>query len=335
MVAIITAALAAGMLATVNPCGFAMLPAYLGFFIGEGAGTRRSALGVGLTVSIGFIGVFAVAGALVASGVRVVVAWIPWMAGLVGLGLIVVGVAELRGVHVLIRSFGRGSPTRDRSFRGLVGFGASYAVASLSCTLPVFLSIVAGALTGRTFVEAMLIFGAYGAGMSLAVIVVTVAITIGRGRVLRAIRPLASRLGMVSGWILIVAGGFVVWYWATVLGAGATALATNPITGTIDRMTGWVAGIVSRHPLSVATAAVAVIAVSVLGSRRGRRLQPAGDDSPAATEPEPRSVPLADCRWISGSSGTSPITNRSVGAGRPSPASAVEEDVDPFVVEGE
>ena len=28
-------ALGAGMLATVNPCGFAILPAYLGFFVGS------------------------------------------------------------------------------------------------------------------------------------------------------------------------------------------------------------------------------------------------------------------------------------------------------------
>lgn len=290
MVALASAALAAGMLATVNPCGFAMLPAYLGFFIGEGAGTRRSALGIGLTVSLGFIAVFATAGVLVASGVGVIVAWIPWLAAIVGLGLIVVGVAELRGVHLLVRPPTRGKHGGDRSFRGLVGFGASYAVASLSCTLPVFLSLVAGALAGRTFVEAMLIFVAYGTGMSLAVIVVTLAIAVGRDRVVRAIRPLASRLNVVSGWILIVAGGFVVWYWATVLGSGATALASNPVTGAIDRLTGWVAGIVAGHPLAVAAAAVGAIAVSV-GSRRGHRTrQRTADGAPTATAPGPSSA---------------------------------------------
>ena len=33
-------ALAAGMLATVNPCGFAMLPAYLAWFLGLDAPRR-------------------------------------------------------------------------------------------------------------------------------------------------------------------------------------------------------------------------------------------------------------------------------------------------------
>ena len=62
-------AFASGMVATVNPCGFAMLPAYLGYFLGlEGqdrdvqASVSRS-LGVGLSVSAGFLVVFGLAGA--------------------------------------------------------------------------------------------------------------------------------------------------------------------------------------------------------------------------------------------------------------------------------
>src|SRR3546814_15394402 len=61
-------AFASGMLATVNPCGFAMLPAYLGFFLGQEGGDRdvrasvRRPLGVGLSVSAGFPLVFSIVG---------------------------------------------------------------------------------------------------------------------------------------------------------------------------------------------------------------------------------------------------------------------------------
>src|SRR3546814_19656903 len=61
-------AFASGMLATVNPCGFAMLPAYLGFFLGQEGGDRdvrasvSRSLGVGLSVSAGLLLVFSIGG---------------------------------------------------------------------------------------------------------------------------------------------------------------------------------------------------------------------------------------------------------------------------------
>ena len=55
-----------GMVATVNPCGFAMLPAYLSFFVGIEDAARRAPAGVGgrsscgLVVTLGFAATFAV-----------------------------------------------------------------------------------------------------------------------------------------------------------------------------------------------------------------------------------------------------------------------------------
>ncbi len=252
--ALLVAAFAAGMVATVNPCGFAMLPAYLGLFIGGSNRSRRSALGVGVSVSMGLVGVFVAAGLLVATGIRAVVVWIPWMAALVGIGLVGVGVAELRGVHIFARLPGVGGSPRNGSFLGLVGFGASYGIASLSCTLPIFLSLIAGAVAGRSFIESLSVFLAYGAGMSLVVIVLTIALALGRDRVVRTIRPLAAHVGIVSGWLLILAGGFIVWYWATVLSSGAATLGTSPVVRTIERITAFAAGLVAADPLLAALA---------------------------------------------------------------------------------
>ena len=79
-----TAALAlaytAGLVATINPCGFAMLPVYLGFFMEaeEGEETDRAralarALKVGISVSAGFIVVFGIAGLLLNIGLQAAV----------------------------------------------------------------------------------------------------------------------------------------------------------------------------------------------------------------------------------------------------------------------
>ena len=71
MGAALALAFGAGMVATVNPCGFAMLPAYLSYFMGiqeEGrsrAAVLRSALMVGGVVSLGFLVVFGIAGVII------------------------------------------------------------------------------------------------------------------------------------------------------------------------------------------------------------------------------------------------------------------------------
>lgn len=109
-----------------------MLPAYLGMIIGDRGSGRGPALLIGVAVSLGFVSVFLISGVLVGFGLRVIVAWIPWMALVVGLGLVAAGVAGLRGSHLFARLPGVRRSSRDRSFLGLVGFGASYGAASLS-----------------------------------------------------------------------------------------------------------------------------------------------------------------------------------------------------------
>ena len=67
-------AFTAGLLSTVNPCGFAMLPAYLSFFMGledEDAPRRvvvGRALKIGLIMSAGFVAVFTVIGGAIQLG---------------------------------------------------------------------------------------------------------------------------------------------------------------------------------------------------------------------------------------------------------------------------
>ena len=94
-----------GMVVTVNPCGFAMLPAYLSFFVGsEGdttddrvALTLGRALIVGLAVTVGFISTFALVGALVHTVTDGVYDIAPWISVVIGLALVAFGIALLAG----------------------------------------------------------------------------------------------------------------------------------------------------------------------------------------------------------------------------------------------
>ena len=170
MTAVLALAFGAGMVATVNPCGFAMLPAYLSYFMGiqdEGksrAATLRSALVVGGVVSLGFLVVFGAAG-IVISGVSTRLAndWIPWLALAVGVGLTILGLAMLRGFELKVGLPKAGRASTVRSYRNIFGFGVSYAIASLSCTLPVFLTLIATQFSARSFASGLLIFAVYAA----------------------------------------------------------------------------------------------------------------------------------------------------------------------------
>ncbi len=80
-----------GMVATVNPCGFAMLPAYLSFFIGiedrnedDPRASVWRALVVGLAVTLGFAATFAVVGLFVSRVTRSVYDVAPWISLVIG-----------------------------------------------------------------------------------------------------------------------------------------------------------------------------------------------------------------------------------------------------------
>ena len=231
MTAALTLAFSAGMVATLNPCGFAMLPAYLSYFMGlqddekkTTAGALRSAFAVGAVVSAGFLLVFGLAGIVITAGFRSVIDWIPWLALTIGVAVTILGLAMLRGFEMTI-----GLPKAKRAGKGrghgnVFGFGISYAVASLSCTLPVFLTVVATQLTQRSFIGGLVIFLAYGVGMSIVLMGITVVMALGRQGLVSRLRAASRYINRVSGAILVLAGVFIVWFWGTEIASGASAL---------------------------------------------------------------------------------------------------------------
>jgi cytochrome c-type biogenesis protein len=274
-------AFTAGLVATVNPCGFAMLPAYLSYFLGlEGAAAGTDAragvaraLAVGAVVSSGFLVVFAVAGTLVTAGIRSFVDWVPWVALAIGIGLVVLGVAVLRGYRLApaLPKLDRGG--RDRGVRSLFVFGVSYAVASLSCALPVFL-VVAGTVTRSNLVSGVLAFLAYGLGMSLVLVTLTVAIALARQSMVRALRAAMRHVDRVAGVMLIVAGAYIAYYWATDLDRDPGDGAPGGPIGAVYDWSAAAAGWVDRTGgtrIGLALAAVVGLAVVYVLSRPSTR----------------------------------------------------------------
>jgi cytochrome c-type biogenesis protein len=256
------------MVATVNPCGFAMLPAYLGFFLGEGSERKMERTGlVALSVASGFLVVFTVSGALIALGLRAVVEAIPWLALAVGAGLIVVGVVQLGGTRLLPTVPGVSRTRKSGSVGGMFVFGVSYAIASLSCTLPIFLSLVGGIVSADSLGTSVLAFAAYGGGMATAVTGITLLVAGGNRTLITSLRRFSRHLDTISGVVMIAAGAFIVWYWATVLSGGGVALGATGVVRWIDRTSATVTGFLGRHAGIVAVAVIGIALAGWLSSR--------------------------------------------------------------------
>src|SRR6185312_10710843 len=163
---LISLAFAAGLVAALNPCGFAMLPAYLVLVVrGEGATStvltavgRASAATAGM--GLGFLTVFGLFGALTLSAGATVQQYLPYLVVVIGIVLVALGIWLLSGreLTLLTRGLpgGRWAPTARLG--SMYGYGVSYAIASLSCTVGPFLAVTAAGLRGGSIVTGVAIY---------------------------------------------------------------------------------------------------------------------------------------------------------------------------------
>jgi cytochrome c-type biogenesis protein len=215
-------ALTVGMVVTVNPCGFAMLPAYLSSFLGisgrnaeREAGTADAtgrALVVSGSVTAGFLSVFLILGTLARAGATFVYSASKWFTMLIGLGLVVLGIAMVFGYKppILTPKLEKGG--RSRTIGSMFLFGVSYAVASLGCSIAPFLGVV---FTGRRtlgVVSGAALFLAYGLGFGLVLTTLTVSLALAQGGFLKALRRTMQFVDRASAVLLILAGLYVAWY---------------------------------------------------------------------------------------------------------------------------
>ncbi|MDP9371310.1 MAG: cytochrome c biogenesis protein CcdA [Chloroflexota bacterium] len=213
-------AFAAGLAASVNPCGFAMLPAFAAYRLGVAEDRRpllptlAEAVGLALVATLGFVAVFAAAGLVLGLGGQALRAFFP-------LGGLAVGVV-LAGLGVWLlgsgRSFGLAAAKRIR-FRprgGPLGgflFGVGYAIASLGCTLPVFFVAVGGALSSDGLGAALVLFVSYALGMGAVLTAVAIATALSQGLLVRALRTLVPHTERIGALMLIGVGLYLVYYW--------------------------------------------------------------------------------------------------------------------------
>jgi len=225
-------AFAAGMVAVVNPCGFAMLPAYLGLYVGvqEARGTRveyrvLNALVVSAAVGLGFVLLFGAAGLVLSAGAQSAARIFPYVGLAVGIAVAAMGAYILGGgklyTAMATRAANRIGDPRDASFRGYFLFGVSYALASLSCTLPVFLALVSSSIATGGLVFALSQFVVYALGMTFVILVLTISLALFKGAMVNGLRRTVRYTQPVSAALVLLAGGYIIFYWLTEGGLAA------------------------------------------------------------------------------------------------------------------
>ena len=221
LVTLLSLSLSAGLVAAFNPCGFAMLPAYLSYFLGleseeetNPAKNILRGLVVGLTLSLGFLLFFGVIGLLASTVVSrsAIESRIAWATIVFGVLMFFLGIAMLAGFEPKLTLPRMNRGTNSRQLPSIFMFGISYAVVSLGCTAPVFFGTVVGSFTNRSVFDGTAVFLAYGAGMSLVIMVLTLGMAMARTEVATFFRRFLPHVNKVSGVFLLLAGVFLVFY---------------------------------------------------------------------------------------------------------------------------
>lgn len=219
-------AFAAGMVASVNPCGALMLPSYIFFQLGTGEERELptvarvlKALRLAAATTAGFAVVFGAVGMVISVGGRWLTGFFPYAGLFIGLAMLGLGLWLLlshRSLGILAAS--RISVTPQRSVGNMMMFGVAYAVSSLSCTLPVFLVVVGSALTAGGWMLSLAQFMGYALGMGAVFALVTVGTSLFRQAVEGWLRRILPHVHRVSALFLVGAGVYLIYYWVFEVG---------------------------------------------------------------------------------------------------------------------
>jgi cytochrome c biogenesis protein CcdA len=272
-----------GMVAAVNPCGFVLLPTYLMFFLGlEGTrpGTQRAsvrhALLVSAALSAGFMAVFVTVGLISYNFTNWIQANAKYATVVIGAALVVLGVSMLFGYKLTFATPQIGGGRRDGSVRSMFVYGIAYAVASLGCTIGLFLPTLIAVRRG--FNDAVGNVVAYGLGMALLVTALTVSLAVANQGLLRVLRRGMQHVNTIAATFIVLSGLYLVYYFWVVDINGDV----DPITTRVERFQTSLTTLLNDHR-GLSALVLAVIVVAAIAYVGLRRDGPASSESPAAS----------------------------------------------------
>ncbi len=275
----------AGLVATINPCGFAMLPAYLSYFLGlEDGGNGRTlsrernlgrALAVTTALTAGFVVVFGAMGLLVTPVRSQLQSQMHWLTIVIGVGLVLLGLFTLSGrtVRLALPHLQKGTGSRELSSMFL--FGVSYALSSLTCTIGPFLAATTSTFTEDGALAGLATFVAYGMGMGAMVSLLTLAVALARTGLVTRFRRAMRYVHLASGVLLLLSGAWLVNYGIYEVRLRSSTPQNpvqDPLVDTVIDAVTWLSGQLeaARTPIGVLAAVMVGSSVTYLAARRLR-----------------------------------------------------------------
>lgn len=268
--ATLSLAIVAGVLATFNPCGFALLPAYMGMIAAANEGRSKSqALIGGLRfasgMTVGFILLFGTFGVVFAPFASAISRYLPIVTIIVGLLIVALGFWLLLGRKVgngagLIKGWSPGE-----SWFSQVGYGLTFAIVSLSCTLGPFLAVTGASIRSSDFFGIVFTFVAFALGMGAAVSVIAVATALTGSQVSVWMRSKSEVISRFTGSLVILAGLYVAWFGWFEWRVNSGERVNDPIISAVTDAQAWVVNTLSANSGLVITLAFIIVMVGVAG----------------------------------------------------------------------
>lgn len=86
----------------------------------------------------------------------------------------------------------------------------SYAIASLPCTLPVFLVVLGSAASQVSILSSTAMFATYGVGMAIVLLAVTAGVALFQGAIGRWLKTLMPYVQRASAMLMIIVGLYLI-----------------------------------------------------------------------------------------------------------------------------
>ncbi|UCE28976.1 MAG: cytochrome c biogenesis protein CcdA [Candidatus Bathyarchaeota archaeon] len=201
----------AGALALLSPCGFPMLPGYISYYMGTKTSLEKAVSG-GFACTLGLLTVFSAIGIGVSALGSFVSRYIPFLEIVAGAIVIFMGITMI--MEIRFPAFFTISKAPKR--KGLIGvffYGVAYGLATLSCSAPIFFSILFYAVAAGGPLDGIIAFVVYALGMGLPIIVATVFVVKAKRLMLRRIVKVMPWVQKISGLGLIVVGIYLICFY--------------------------------------------------------------------------------------------------------------------------
>ena len=172
----------------------------------------------GFIVSLGFVAIFLLIGFIVSYIGRGLLKYVGWFDLSIGILLIIIGFIYLFNINTKINLnkltvIGEKlkSNKLNNKYASFFLYGIGFAIASLACTLPIFLLIVTTAAKAGGLLNGMLIFLIYAAGMSFLMILFSVAVAFSKITIEKTLKKWMPYIYKFGAVIVILAGIYLIY----------------------------------------------------------------------------------------------------------------------------